>query len=271
MTRGASPPCAMCRTRRESDSRQEAREPTWEAMTDNLGQARDLPLGITIRYVGEDLTMTETRRLSELVFRPDGSADSAYVVLEGFDSEVLVVEVDDIRFMPRVLDVSRPEDLDRIEQSMVAAMMMRRANEPLLADGVGRHPGGGPHGSSALSRRDEHAPPEREAGGGRSAGSAEARRDHGDHRAEDGSRMGCREAVFGAIAASEIQSLTDYNLKQVRVIIAWRDGQRNDDVRIVLRSRPTRERAGRASRERAPMLQATDNQSETAALFTLRS
>jgi Tfp pilus assembly protein FimT len=105
-------------TQGESDSRQEAREPTWEAMTDNLGQARDLPLGITIRYVGEDLTMTETRRLSELVFRPDGSADSAYVVLEGFDSEVLVVEVDDIRFMPRVLDVSRPEDLDRIEQSM---------------------------------------------------------------------------------------------------------------------------------------------------------
>ena len=46
------------------------------------------------------------------------AADSAYVVLEGFDSEVLVVEVDDIRFMPRVLDVSRPEDLDRIEQSM---------------------------------------------------------------------------------------------------------------------------------------------------------
>lgn len=32
---------------------------------------------------------------------------------------------------------------------------------------------------------------------------------------------------------SEIQSLPDYpNLKQVRVIIAWRDGQRTEDVRI---------------------------------------
>ena len=52
---------------------------------------------------------------------------------------------------------------------------------------------------------------------------------------EDGIQDGdVEEAVFGGYRwQSEIQSLTDYpNLKQVRVIIAWRDGQRTDDVRI---------------------------------------
>lgn len=101
-----------------SQSQQATQEPTWDTMTDNLGQARVLPTGVTIRYVGEDLGMTATRRLSELVFRPDGSADAAYIVLEGYDNEIMVVEVDDLRFMPRVLDVYRLEDLGQLQRSM---------------------------------------------------------------------------------------------------------------------------------------------------------
>lgn len=106
-------------TARDGQSRQgQAQEPYWEAMMDNLGQPRDLPTGITIRYVGDDLSMGQASRMSELVFRPDGSADEAYVVLEGYEGEILVVEVDDIRFMPRVLDVATMDELNRMEWSV---------------------------------------------------------------------------------------------------------------------------------------------------------
>ncbi|MBD3175344.1 MAG: prepilin-type N-terminal cleavage/methylation domain-containing protein [Armatimonadia bacterium] len=107
------------------DAEQE-QEPYWEPMTDNLAQARELPGGITIEYVGDDPDMSPAERVEELIFRPDGSSDQAFIVLEGYDEEILVVEVDDIRFMPRVLDVSSRDELNRM------------APEELGLNGMGR-------------------------------------------------------------------------------------------------------------------------------------
>jgi hypothetical protein len=95
-------------------------------MTDNLAQARELPGGITIEYVGDDPDMSPAERVEELIFRPDGSSDQAFIVLEGYDEEILVVEVDDIRFMPRVLDVTSRDELNRM------------APEELGLNGMGR-------------------------------------------------------------------------------------------------------------------------------------
>jgi type II secretory pathway pseudopilin PulG len=105
---------------------EQEQEPYWEPMTDNLAQARELPGGITIEYVGDDPDMSPAERVEELIFRPDGSSDQAFIVLEGYDEEILVVEVDDIRFMPRVLDVSSRDELNRM------------APEELGLNGMGR-------------------------------------------------------------------------------------------------------------------------------------
>ncbi len=83
--------------------------------SDSLARGRGLPSGVSLRHVGQDPVGGEARRLEYLVFRPDGSGDEAYVVLEGYEESVLVVAVDEVRFAPRVLNVTKRRDLARLE------------------------------------------------------------------------------------------------------------------------------------------------------------
>jgi prepilin-type N-terminal cleavage/methylation domain-containing protein len=103
-------------------------QPTWEELRDNLAQARALPGGVKIVYVGNVGAQANSRSSNatsssssvldrdvpgseSLLFRPDGTADDAIVVLEGARSEQLGISIDRIKLTPRILE---PEELQRL-------------------------------------------------------------------------------------------------------------------------------------------------------------
>lgn len=78
----------------------------WVEMNDTLGRPRTMPTGISIRYVGTEQATGMRQALDAIECRPDGSADAAYIVLQGYENELLVIAVDPMRLRPRVLDTS---------------------------------------------------------------------------------------------------------------------------------------------------------------------
>jgi Tfp pilus assembly protein FimT len=90
-------------------------EAQWEQMPDSLAQQQKLPEAVTLYYVGPDPSMGERMRETELDFRPDGSAEAAYIVLRGYGEAVRVIAVDEIRFKPRVPDIDTVQELSMLE------------------------------------------------------------------------------------------------------------------------------------------------------------
>lgn len=87
-----------------------AEEPSWTYMDDSLARPRELPAGVTLAYAGSDANQSgalgeaASSAAQTLEFRPDGTTDDATIVLEGYEEERLVIEVDDIRLAPRILE-----------------------------------------------------------------------------------------------------------------------------------------------------------------------
>jgi len=94
---------------------QPGEEPQWEPMPDSLAQEQKLPEGVTLYYVGPDPSSAERTRETELDYRPDGSAEAAYIVLRGYGEAVRVVVVDEIRFKPQVPDIDTIQELSTLE------------------------------------------------------------------------------------------------------------------------------------------------------------
>jgi Tfp pilus assembly protein FimT len=90
-------------------------DPQWETMTDNLAEPKKLLDGVSISYVGKDPSRGEAQSVDYVEFQPDGSADANYIVLRGYGPSVVVVRVDELRFSPRVLNMTDAMQLNTLE------------------------------------------------------------------------------------------------------------------------------------------------------------
>jgi len=89
-------------------------DPQWEAMTDNLAEPKKLPEGTSISYVGANPAQGFSQSANYVEFYPDGSAQAAYVVLSGYQSAVVVMRIEELRFSPRVLNITDAKDLSSL-------------------------------------------------------------------------------------------------------------------------------------------------------------